>query len=310
MRISMQILADRLRQNYPDCSFGELSGEMNLKRPLFYQSGTEFRKNKVYIVHETDISETDLLEHGDNLVLVVGERFVSLSKRLFGVCFFPSENSAEMLFNIVQRVFDTYDAWDERMQRMALSERTMRTLLDSSYRIFHNPILVCTSAGFIIDYSTMMDTMPEFQDILQHNQILAAVKSEISSPSGEVQKYEDPQTQKNNLFVEIYDKNHNAYRVILAESSRKFRHYDEYLLVHLSKYIQQMLEKYTVLQSDLSYTLDRLLSNILTGEIKNDNSLTPRFAKFRWEETHQYFCMNIHVSMVDRAESDRCAFYL
>ena len=54
-----------------------------------------------------------------------------------------------------------------------------------------------------------------------------------------------------------------------------------YLLVHLSKYIQQMLEKYTVLQSDLSYTLDRLLSNILTGEIKNDNSLTPRFAKFR-----------------------------
>lgn len=300
MRISMQILADRLRQNYPDCSFGELSGEMNLKRPLFYQSGTEFRKNKVYIVHETDISETDLLEHGDNLVLVVGERFVSLSKRLFGVCFFPSENSAEMLFNIVQRVFDTYDAWDERMQRMALSERTMRTLLDSSYRIFHNPILVCTSAGFIIDYSTMMDTMPEFQDILQHNQILATVKSEISSPSGEVQKYEDPQTQKNNLFVEIYDKNHNAYRVILAESSRKFRHYDEYLLVHLSKYIQQMLEKYTVLQSDLSYTLDRLLSNILTGEIKNDNSLTPRFAKFRWEETHQYFCMNIHVSMVDR----------
>ena len=186
------------------------------------------------------------------------------------------------------------------MQRMALSERTMRTLLDSSYRIFHNPILVCTSAGFIIDYNTMMDTMPEFQDILQHNQILAAVKSEISSPSGEVQKYEDPQTQKNNLFVEIYDKNHNAYRVILAESSRKFRHYDEYLLVHLSKYIQQMLEKYTVLQSDLSYTLDRLLSNILTGEIKNDNSLTPRFAKFRWEETHQYFCMNIHVSMVDR----------
>ena len=146
----------------------------------------------------------------------------------------------------------------------------------------------------------MMDTMPEFQDMLQHNQILVTVKSEISSPSGEVQKYEDPQTQKNNLFVEIYDKNHNAYRVILAESSRKFRHYDEYLLVHLSKYIQQMLEKYTVLQSDLSYTLDRLLSNILTGEIKNDNSLTPRFAKFRWEETHQYFCMNIHVSMVDR----------
>ena len=79
MRISMQILEDRLRQNYPDCFFGELSGEMNLKRPLFYQSGTEFRKNKVYIVHETDISETDLLEHGDNLVLVVGERFVSLS---------------------------------------------------------------------------------------------------------------------------------------------------------------------------------------------------------------------------------------
>lgn len=301
MRISMQILADRLRQNYPDCSFGELSEEMNLKRPLFYQSGTEFRKNKVYIVHETDISEKDLLGHGDNMVLVVGERFVSLKERLFGVCFFPSENSAEVLFNIVQRAFDTYDAWDERMQRMALSERTMRTLLDSSYRIFHNPILVCTSAGFIIDYSTMMDTMPEFQEILQYNQM--AVEAELDPlifSEEMVYKYEEPKTKKNQLIVEIYDKNHNIYRVILIETSRKFRYYDEFLLVHLSKYIQQMLEKYTVLQSDLSYTLDRLLSNVLTGEIKNDSSLTPRFAKFRWEETHQYFCMNIHVSMVDR----------
>ena len=49
MRISMQILSDRLRQNYPDCCMGEMSDEMNLKRPLFYQSGTDFRKNKVYV---------------------------------------------------------------------------------------------------------------------------------------------------------------------------------------------------------------------------------------------------------------------
>ena len=31
MRISMQILADRLRQNYPDCQLGDMSEEMNLK---------------------------------------------------------------------------------------------------------------------------------------------------------------------------------------------------------------------------------------------------------------------------------------
>ena len=50
MRISMQILADRLRQNYPDCQLGRMSEEMSLKRPLFYQNGTDFKKNKVYIV--------------------------------------------------------------------------------------------------------------------------------------------------------------------------------------------------------------------------------------------------------------------
>ena len=48
MRISMQILTDRLRQNYPDCQMGSMSEEMNLKRPLFYQNGTDFKKNKVY----------------------------------------------------------------------------------------------------------------------------------------------------------------------------------------------------------------------------------------------------------------------
>ncbi|MDO4261656.1 MAG: helix-turn-helix domain-containing protein [Eubacteriales bacterium] len=296
----MQILADRLRQNYPDCCLGELSEEMNLKRPLFYQSGTEFKKNKVYIAREADVTAQLLQSHGDNLILVVGEGYRPGVRPLPGVCFFPEETSAETLFNTVQRIFDTYDAWDERMQSMALSERTLKKLLDASYRIFHNPIMVSTSGGFIIDYSTMMDTMPEFQQILQHNQVAAAQAK--NTPSGEesVQRYVDPATQKKHLFAEIYDRNHNAYRVILVESSRKFRYYDEYLLVHLAKYIQQMLEKYTVLQSDLSYTLDRLLSNILTGESMEAASLAARFESFHWEESHWYFCMTIHVSTVDR----------
>ncbi len=55
MRISMQILADRLKQNYPDCRQGEMSEEMNLKRPLFYQNGTDLKKNKVYIAKDGDI---------------------------------------------------------------------------------------------------------------------------------------------------------------------------------------------------------------------------------------------------------------
>ncbi len=75
MRISMQILTDRLRQNYPDCQMGSMSEEMNLKRPLFYQNGTDFKKNKVYIARERDITKALLAHHGDNLVLVVGDGF-------------------------------------------------------------------------------------------------------------------------------------------------------------------------------------------------------------------------------------------
>ena len=121
MRISMQILADRLRQNYPDCQMGNLSEEMNLKRPLFYQNGTDFKRNKVYIARESDVSGALLKHHGDNLVLVVGTSFWSEKYPLSGVCFFPPETNPEELFNAVQRIFDTYDSWDERMQNLALS---------------------------------------------------------------------------------------------------------------------------------------------------------------------------------------------
>lgn len=297
MRISMQILADRLRQNYPDCQLGEMSEEMNLKRPLFYQNGTDFKKNKVYIARENDVTESVLSRHGDNLILVVGMRFAE--KSLPGVCFFPDGSNPEELFNTVQRIFDTYDAWDERIQHLALSERTLKTLLDASHRIFHNPIMVSTTEGFIIDYSSLMDTMPEFQEILQHNQVTVFEDDKEESASG-VHHYQDSLTQKNNLFVDIYDKNRNAYRVILVEATRKLKIYDEYLLFHLAKYIQQMLEKYTVLQSDISYTLDRLLSNILTDENIDSSSLEQRFENFHWKESHTYFCMNIQVSTVDR----------
>lgn len=301
MRISMQILADRLRQNYPDCRLGEMSEEMNLKRPLFYQNGTDFKKNKVYIAREMDVSFPLLSGHGDNLVLVVGDTLWASGKSWPGVCFFSGDCNPEELFNTVQRIFDTYDAWDERMQNLALSERTLKTLLDASHRIFHNPIMVSTTEGFIIDYSSLMDTMPDFQDILQHNQVtVSAEEREYEGDVPQVRHYQDPVSQKNNLFVEIYDKNRNAYRVIIVEASRKLKRYDEYLLLHLSKYVQQMLEKYTVLQSDISYTLDRLLSNILTDEDIDAASLEPRFESFHWKESHTYFCMNIHVSTVDR----------
>ena len=301
MRISMQILADRLRQNYPDCQLGKMSDEMNLKRPLFYQSGTDFKKNKVYIVRKEDATEAMLDNHGDNLLLIVGELLFNPKKSIFGVCFFPSCTNAEELFNIVQRIFDTYDAWDERMQNLALSERTLKTLLDGSHRIFHNPIMVSTTGGFVIDYSSLIDAMPEFQEILQNNQVTALINEDgMPGKPPEVKHYEDSVTQRNNLFVDIYDKNRYGYRVILVEATRKLKVYDEYLLLHLAKYVQQMLEKYTVLQSDISYTLDRLLSNILTEEHMDLASMGARFENFHWKESHTYFCMNIHVSTVDR----------
>lgn len=61
----MQILADRLRQNYPECRLGKMSEDMNLKRPLFYQNGTDFKKNKVYITRASDLTPEQLAEHGD-----------------------------------------------------------------------------------------------------------------------------------------------------------------------------------------------------------------------------------------------------
>ena len=297
----MQILADRLKQNYPDCKLGEMSEEMNLKRPLFYQGGTEFRKNKVYIARACDVTAEQLETHGDNMVLTVGDPLKDTGYTIPGVGCFPENIFSEALFNNVQRIFDTYDAWDERMQHLAMSERTLKNLLDGSHRIFHNPIMVSTSEGFIIDYSSLMNTMPEFQDILQHNQVTVySGEEEFDGEMSEVKHYQDPVTQKNNLFVDIRDKNRSVYRVILVEASRKLKIYDEYLLLHLAKYIQQMLEKYTVVQSDITYTLDRLLSNILTGEEMDMASMEARFESFQWKESHRYFCMNIHVSTVDR----------
>ena len=295
----MQILADRLRQNYPECRLGKMSEDMNLKRPLFYQNGTDFKKNKVYITRASDLTPEQLAEHGDNLVLAVGD-FKEMETLPDGVGCFPQEINAEALFNTAQRAFDTYDAWDERMQSMALSESTLKSLLYASYRIFHNPLMVSTTEGFMVDHSSLMDTLPEFQEILSHNQVSVVACSEEHQEPFAVQHYQDPVTKRNNLFVEIYDKNRNSYRVILVEASRKLRLYDEYLLQHLAKYVQQMLERYTVVQEDISYTLDRLLSNILTEDSIGVDSLESRFESFHWKESHRYFCMNIHVSTVDR----------
>ena len=170
------------------------------------------------------LTPEQLAEHGDNLVLAVGD-FSEMEDicRTESGCF-PQEANAEALFNTAQRAFDAYDAWDERMQSMALSESTLKSLLDASYRIFHNPLMVSTTEGFMVDHSSLMDTLPEFQEILSHNQV--SVDSLQRGTSGALCRPALPGsfflvTKRNNLFVEIYDKNRNSYRVILVEASQK-----------------------------------------------------------------------------------------
>ena len=54
----------------------------------------------------------------------------------------PSSCGLPEVFNLLQELFDRYDAWDEKLNTLTRQDSNIQELLDASFPIFGNPLLL------------------------------------------------------------------------------------------------------------------------------------------------------------------------
>lgn len=305
MNLSNAILAHKLKPNFSFHCKSNLSEALELEQVLFYCEGDKLLEHKIYICTESGKPD-DLKEFPEHsLMLCIGALYDTEIAKSANVFKFSADTDAFQLFNTIQRIFDFYTQWEQKLSESA-AEGNVQEMLDDSFRIFHNPLILTSADYFIIAYSSVIDTKPELSSLVDPDAIF-----EYSKEYKEDDENQDFQkkvgafffpgyiTGSKSLCVNLFDHDKYAYRLTMVEEMVRFAPFEGALLERLAEYLQNALSKQLYVQTDMGYRLDRILSEILSSEPSNPEVVNQKFSEFGWRPDHNYFCITLKLAALD-----------
>ena len=171
MKLSTSILAHKLKSKFTLQNKKALSNELHLERVLFYCDGDEMQNHKIYICVQGQVSGQDLIVPEEAVLFCIGKIRTRNTGKNGQVFQLVDDTSPFLLFNEIQRLFDYYGQWDERLYELAHQEGSIQEMLDESFRVFHNPVIVNSADYFVIAYSSVIDTRAELSGLVDPDAI-------------------------------------------------------------------------------------------------------------------------------------------
>lgn len=158
MKLNADIIFDNLSRWVVMESYGQRTIGLSLKRARFHiGTSREFKSNEIYIARADRLPLDPVLGKGVLLICAGGNPpGIYLTSRC--VCFLVKDNTDLFtLSNLVQQVFDKYDEWDAGLQNTMNDTASIQELIELSFPIFENPILVMDASFRYLAYSSVID---------------------------------------------------------------------------------------------------------------------------------------------------------
>ena len=241
MKLSTAILADKLKSKYGLQNKKPLSNELHLEQVLFYDDADEMQPDKIYIdTGKAGISE--IIAVPPRAVLFCIGKTVTRNTENDGQVFqLIDEISPFALFNEIQRIFDYFDRWEKRIRDLSKTADDIRELLDESFRIFLNPIIISSADYFVIGYSGVIDTREELSSLVDLESVIRSSNEyhngkRIPNQRKRRGAYYLPEyiTGARTLRVNLFEQDQFVYQLMIVESLSRFKEYDGALLEYLS----------------------------------------------------------------------------
>lgn len=305
MKLSSAILAHKLKSNFNFQCKKNLSNRLDLEQVLFYCDGDELLSHRIYICTEEHKLANTMELPEDSLFMCIGSScgsFISKSSIVFE---FVKETNAFLLFNTIQRVFDFYNQWEEKLEELS-KEGNVQEMLDISFRIFRNPLILSSSDYFIIAYSSIIDSKSELSGLVDPDAIFEYNKEYRDDVENHNYKKKVGAfctsgyiTGSKSLCVNLFDQDKYAYRLTMVEELVRFAPFEGAVLERLAEFVQIALSKQLYVQADMGYRLDRILSEILANGNAEEEVMNSWFGEFGWRPEHKYFCITLKLAALD-----------
>lgn len=271
MKLCADILYWRLKEALGQVEYhGMNSTELVLNRPEFYLDRTQtFEKNRVYVCSADHLPARPSL--GENVCLVSLGRHWNLTAA-YGRCsviVIETDTDIFRVFNLVQHIFDRYDAWEERLWSILRHGASLQQMLDASRDIFSNPMLligadfrylaVSGEAYLQKNLSIRLDTETFDVEKLATFLSLHDLSTHVHEPL--LLELQGART----LSVNVFDQEEYLGCLTVFEAFRPLRDSDRALAVFLVKLLRLAIQQNPALASTRS-AVRRALRHVIAGQ--------------------------------------------
>lgn len=271
MKLSAGIVFDNLKADIQIEMFGQRDDALLLERPRFHADDEKvFVNNQLYIAMAERLPQRPTLER-DAVILCIGDS-LQLSYYRQRCCLLHVKEKADLFHvaNLVQAIFDRYDAWNEALYKILSDTASIQKMLEASLCVFGNPLFVIDSDFHIIANAGYADgpvsTLAGGTGVDSLGFPTLAQFLELHEPSMHVKEpmllnLLDSSTLNTNLF------NKERYIGCLTLDYRRRRHWpsDKLLATHLAGLLVLALRKLSAASGNDRGILRQALQDILGG---------------------------------------------
>lgn len=304
MKLSKQLLYERLSERYTVTAYGTMDGQTELDCPLFYETDMEFRRGHVYL---TERDQTEFPLDSTSLFILSapeGKPWNQTSNSFFVI---GEALSVPSLYNYILQIYNEYDEWKEEITRLSLEGGTAEDLLLATYPLLHNPLLLLEADFQVVGEAGMEDLPPErriFRMTAGSMEVINALKQDPLY--NEMQEHKKPFLFPDHLTgVRFWNVNirwyeRTTHRLLLLEGKRPLRGADAYVLSIFAGMLPYVLfnsqEQAMGRERPLQSVLERVLSDRSADYVKVSQLLSAA----GWHSGHQYQCLVLQITYLDQ----------
>lgn len=165
MRLNAKILYEELSGRYKIKGYGAAPQDLCLRRPEFYlKRDAPFASAHCYLAMADQLPPHPDVEDGC-VLLIFGGNPPSYYRAAERFCVLILETDAILeVFNELQYIYDAYDEWESKLLTILEQNGSIQDMLDASFPILHNPMIVTDFEYHFIAYSSQIREMEELAD--------------------------------------------------------------------------------------------------------------------------------------------------
>ena len=249
---------------------GAGSQELTLSRPEFYLDRTKtFERNRVYVCSADHLPARPSLSANVCLVCLGQHWNLNGFYDRCSVIVVEADTDIFRVFNLVQHIFDRYEAWEERLWHILRHGASLPQMLEVSRGIFENPMLLIGSdfrylavtdeEYFQKDLGIRLDTETFDAEKMATFLSLHDLSTHVHDPL--LLELQGIRT----LSVNVFDQEEYLGCLTVFEAFRPLQDFDRALSIFLAKLLRQAVQQNPTLASTRS-AVRRALRSVIAGQ--------------------------------------------